>query len=168
MDSPAPARDRLVEAAEAQFRRFGYRRSTVDDITRAAVTGKGSFYLHFPSKEAAYLAVVETALERFLDLAAAALHREGRPPTGCAPWSRRQRSTTGTTSCCGHRSSAAATWWTAESPARRRDPAEPDQGSPGRDPRSRPERGKPASLARRRDDRGGDLRGRVGAGTGRA
>ena len=80
MDSPAPPRDRLIEAAEAQFRRFGYRRATVDDITRAASTGKGSFYLHFPSKEAAYLAVVDTSLERFLELAAEALHRRGTAP----------------------------------------------------------------------------------------
>lgn len=80
MSPTAPPRDRLVEAAEAQFRRFGYRRATVDDITRAAATGKGSFYLHFPSKEAAYLAVVEASLERFLDLASEALHREGTAP----------------------------------------------------------------------------------------
>lgn len=77
IDAP---RDRLLDAAEAQFRRFGYRRTTVDEITRAAGTGKGSFYLHFPSKEAAYLAVVETSLERFLGRAADALHREGAAP----------------------------------------------------------------------------------------
>lgn len=80
MSTPSPPRERLVEAAESQFRRFGYRRATVDDITRAAATGKGSFYLHFPSKEEAYLAVVESCLERFLDLAAEALHREGAAP----------------------------------------------------------------------------------------
>lgn len=80
MSKPSPPRERLVEAAESQFRRFGYRRATVDDITRAAATGKGSFYLHFPSKEEAYLAVVESSLERFLDLAAGALHREGAAP----------------------------------------------------------------------------------------
>lgn len=67
-------------AAESEFRRFGYRRTTVDEITRAARTGKGSFYLHFDSKEAAYLAVVEGSLGRFLQRAEAALQRDGQIP----------------------------------------------------------------------------------------
>jgi AcrR family transcriptional regulator len=61
----APDR-RLIAAAEAQFRRFGYKRTTVDDITADAGTGKGSLYLHFESKQAVYLAVVEASLERFV------------------------------------------------------------------------------------------------------
>lgn len=73
-------RERLFEAAEAHFRRYGFRRATIDDITRDAATGKGSFYLHFESKEAAYLEVVEASLERFLELAGEALHREGPVP----------------------------------------------------------------------------------------
>jgi len=71
---------RLIEAAELQFRRFGYRRATVEDVTRAADTGKGSFYLHFASKEDAYLAVVEASLERFLSRAEVVLHRRGPVP----------------------------------------------------------------------------------------
>ena len=62
----AAAPDRLLSAAEAHFRRFGYRRTTIDDITAEAGTGKGSLYLHFESKRAVYLAVVEASLERFL------------------------------------------------------------------------------------------------------
>ena len=68
--SPAAPDRRLIEAAEAQFRRFGYKRTTVDDITASAGTGKGSLYLHFASKQAVYLAVVEASLERFVDSAA--------------------------------------------------------------------------------------------------
>jgi AcrR family transcriptional regulator len=60
---------RLITSAERQFRRFGYKRTTVDDITAAAGTGKGSLYLHFESKRAVYLAVVEASLERFVDSA---------------------------------------------------------------------------------------------------
>jgi AcrR family transcriptional regulator len=75
--SPQPARDRLVGAAEAQFRRFGYRRTTVEDITRRAGTGKGSLYLHFDSKQAVYLTVVETSLERFVETASATLRGRG-------------------------------------------------------------------------------------------
>ncbi len=76
----ASSKERLIEAAEQQFRRFGYRRATVDEVTRAADTGKGSFYLHFPSKEDAYLAVVEASLERFMAKAEAALQQPGTAP----------------------------------------------------------------------------------------
>ncbi|KZS57138.1 hypothetical protein A4G28_17230 [Mycobacterium ostraviense] len=75
-----PPRERLVAAAEEQFRRFGYRRTTVDDITRRAGTGKGSLYLHFDSKESVYLAVIEASVERFVTRATAALHAEGSVP----------------------------------------------------------------------------------------
>lgn len=78
MTSGAPApRARLVAAAEARFRRFGYKRTTVEDITAAAGTGKGSLYLHFDSKEAVYLAVVEASLERFVETATATLRARG-------------------------------------------------------------------------------------------
>lgn len=70
-------RDRLVSAAETQFRRFGYKRTTVEDITTNAGTGKGSLYLHFDSKEAVYLAVVEASLERFVETATATLRGTG-------------------------------------------------------------------------------------------
>jgi AcrR family transcriptional regulator len=73
-------RTRLIEAAEHHFRRFGYRRSTVDDMTRVAELGKGSFYLHFPSKEAAYLEVIEASLERFVAKAERALRAPGPVP----------------------------------------------------------------------------------------
>ena len=63
--NPSPP-ERLVAAAEAQFRRFGYRRTTIEDITADAGTGKGSLYLHFESKQAVYMAVVEASLERFV------------------------------------------------------------------------------------------------------
>ncbi len=73
-------RERVLRAAERQFRRYGYRRTTVDDITREAGVAKGSFYLHFASKEDAYLAVVEESLSRFLTRAEVALRRQGSVP----------------------------------------------------------------------------------------
>ena len=72
---------RLVTAAEVQFRRFGYRRATIDDITTEAGTGKGSLYLHFESKQAVYLAVVEASLERFVEAASHLLDGPGPVPT---------------------------------------------------------------------------------------
>lgn len=67
--NPAAPDQRLIAAAEAQFRRFGYRRTTIGDITADAGTGKGSLYLHFESKQAVYMAVVEASLERFVESA---------------------------------------------------------------------------------------------------
>lgn len=78
--SSAPDR-RLIAAAEAQFRRFGFKRTTVDDITGDAGTGKGSLYLHFESKQAVYIAVVEASLERFVENASRLLDGSGPVPT---------------------------------------------------------------------------------------
>ena len=79
--NPAAPDRRLIAAAEAQFRRFGYRRTTVDDITADAGTGKGSLYLHFESKQAVYLAVVEASLERFVESASRLLDGPGPVPS---------------------------------------------------------------------------------------
>jgi AcrR family transcriptional regulator len=76
----APDR-RLIAAAEAQFRRFGYKRTTIDDITADAGTGKGSLYLHFESKQAVYMAVVEASLERFVESASRLLDGPGPVPS---------------------------------------------------------------------------------------
>jgi TetR/AcrR family transcriptional repressor of nem operon len=54
-------REEIVEAALEQFHTHGYNAAGVKDITDAAGVPKGSFYNHFPSKEA--LAVV--ALQRY-------------------------------------------------------------------------------------------------------
>ncbi|MBC8363599.1 MAG: TetR/AcrR family transcriptional regulator [Actinobacteria bacterium] len=72
--------ERLLAAAEARFRRFGYKRTTVEDIAVEAGTGKGSLYLHFDSKQHVYLTVVEHSLERFLDAAEHALSAHGAVP----------------------------------------------------------------------------------------
>jgi len=79
-EAAAPPRERLIEAAEAQFRRFGYRRTTIDDITGSAGTGKGSLYLHFDSKQAIYVTVVEASVERFVQRASRLLEGPGTAP----------------------------------------------------------------------------------------
>lgn len=73
-------RSRLLQAAEARFRRFGFKRTTIDDITSEAGTGKGSLYLHFDSKQSIYLAVVESSLEAFVAKAAEAMRGAGDAP----------------------------------------------------------------------------------------
>ncbi len=73
-------RERLLDAAEEKFRRHGFKRTTIDDITAAADTGKGSLYLHFESKREIYLAVVRRTLERFVARAAKALQSRAAVP----------------------------------------------------------------------------------------
>lgn len=54
----ASSRQRLLNAALHEFRSRGYAATTVDDLCRAAGVGKGSFFHHFPSKEALALEAV--------------------------------------------------------------------------------------------------------------
>lgn len=75
-----PPNDRLLDAAERRFRRYGYRRATIDDIAIDAGVGKGSVYLHFSSKQDVYLAVVERGVERFVERAASVLSGRGSVP----------------------------------------------------------------------------------------
>lgn len=54
----------LLRAAEAVFVEHGLDRAKVEEITARAGRSKGSFYLHFESKEAAFKQIVETLLAR--------------------------------------------------------------------------------------------------------
>lgn len=60
----------LLRAAEAVFVEHGLERARVEEITARAGRSKGSFYLHFASKEEAFRQIVETTIARmasFLD-----------------------------------------------------------------------------------------------------
>lgn len=48
------SRSRLIEAARQEFRRDGFRGTSVDRIAAAAGVAKQTFYNHFPSKEALF------------------------------------------------------------------------------------------------------------------
>ena len=75
------ARERLLDAATQRFRRFGTRHTSVESITTAAGTGKGSLYLHYQSKEELYLATVRHAVDGFLEAAATAMHPDQPAPS---------------------------------------------------------------------------------------
>jgi AcrR family transcriptional regulator len=57
----------ITAAADRLLARYGYRRMTVEDIAREANIGKGTIYLHFPSKEAVILAVLNRHIEATLE-----------------------------------------------------------------------------------------------------
>ena len=50
---------RLLDEARLIFARFGYNKTTVDDIARAVGKGKSTFYYYFTSKEEIFKAVIE-------------------------------------------------------------------------------------------------------------
>jgi AcrR family transcriptional regulator len=56
--------ERLVESGLALFSRRGYAAVSIDDVCRSALIAKGSFYRHYPSKEALFFVVAEEAARR--------------------------------------------------------------------------------------------------------
>ncbi|MBS1724543.1 MAG: TetR/AcrR family transcriptional regulator [Armatimonadetes bacterium] len=67
--------DEIVDVADALFERYGYQKTTVDEIAREAGIGKGTVYLHFASKEEIGIAWVDrlhqTLIERLRAISAA-------------------------------------------------------------------------------------------------
>lgn len=52
-------KSKLLEEARTIFARYGYNKTTVDDIAKAAGKGKSTFYYYFKSKEEIFKAVIE-------------------------------------------------------------------------------------------------------------
>jgi len=52
-------RTRLLNEARIIFARFGYNKTTVDEIAKAVGKGKSSFYYYFSSKEEIFKAVID-------------------------------------------------------------------------------------------------------------
>ncbi len=57
--STAEKRARILAAAEQLYLRYGIRRTSIDDVARAAGIAKGTLYLYYDSKETLNAAVVE-------------------------------------------------------------------------------------------------------------
>jgi AcrR family transcriptional regulator len=56
---PAEFRRRLLEGMAAAIRECGFRDSTVADVVRHARTSRRTFYEHFPSKQACFIALLQ-------------------------------------------------------------------------------------------------------------
>ncbi len=66
-------RDVIINAAESQFVRFGFRKTTMEDIAKAAGIGKATLYYYFKSKEDIFAAMAEgiaqTGVQAIVDAA---------------------------------------------------------------------------------------------------
>ncbi|KAA3605549.1 MAG: TetR/AcrR family transcriptional regulator [Planctomycetota bacterium] len=63
--SPESARkEELLEVASALFLRFGYRKTSMDDVARGAGLSRQGLYLHFRSKEALFVEALEFLMSR--------------------------------------------------------------------------------------------------------
>ncbi len=52
-------KDKILNVAATIFSKFGFHKTTVDEIARAAHKAKGSVYYHFKSKEELFQGVVD-------------------------------------------------------------------------------------------------------------
>ena len=76
--SPAPDPDdvrrrRLLDVALATFLRFGFRKTSMEEVARAAGLSRQGLYLHFPTKDDLFGEVVRHGLATGLDAAHAEL-----------------------------------------------------------------------------------------------
>lgn len=62
-------RQRLVEAAQKMFAENGFQHCTMKDIITAADVGYGTAYVYFPNKDTLFCEVIDTYLQRMLDVA---------------------------------------------------------------------------------------------------
>jgi AcrR family transcriptional regulator len=59
--------ERILDAAAALLVRFGYRKTTIDDVAREAGVGKGTIYLHWKDKNELFRASIWREEQRYTD-----------------------------------------------------------------------------------------------------
>jgi AcrR family transcriptional regulator len=62
--SSARTRELILDATDRLLARYGFKKMTIDDLAREVGIGKGSVYLHFPSKEEIALSHIDRLIER--------------------------------------------------------------------------------------------------------
>jgi len=75
----ADQRRRILEATAELIARQGYQETTIEQIVRRARVGYNTFYKHYPDREAAFLALLDAAVERTVANVEAAYRREEGP-----------------------------------------------------------------------------------------
>jgi AcrR family transcriptional regulator len=86
--------DAVLDAAIGVFARYGYRKTSMDDVARAAGVSRQGLYLSFANKEELFRRALEHSLSDQLACAITALSRledslETRLITACGEWSGR-------------------------------------------------------------------------------
>ena len=59
--------DLILDGVDALLGRYGYRKMTMEDLAAEVGIGKGTIYLHFPSKEEVVLSHIDRIVDRLLD-----------------------------------------------------------------------------------------------------
>lgn len=77
----ADQRRRILEATAATIAEQGYQEATIETIVRRAKVGYATFYKHYADKEAAFLGLLEVAVERSAGHVEDAYEREDGPWT---------------------------------------------------------------------------------------
>ena len=62
--SSAATREAILDATDRLLARYGFRKMTIDDLAKEVGIGKGSVYLHFPSKEEIALSHIDRVIDR--------------------------------------------------------------------------------------------------------
>src|SRR5919204_4072525 len=73
-------RERLFEAAAAEFARSGYADASAESISREAGMSKATFYEHFANKEECILALFDVAATEVLEAMAAGIGAGAEDP----------------------------------------------------------------------------------------
>ena len=59
--------DLILDGVDTLLGRYGYRKMTMEDLAAEVGIGKGTIYLHFPSKEEVVLSHIDRIVDRLLD-----------------------------------------------------------------------------------------------------
>jgi len=68
--------ERILDAAADLYQRHGYKRVTIDDIAEGAEIGKGTIYLHWKTRQALSMAVMEREFLNGLEELVAFIHED--------------------------------------------------------------------------------------------
>src|SRR2546430_7058607 len=69
-------RERILAVALEVFGRYGFRKTSMEEIARAADISRQGLYLHFANKDALFRAAVRQELDTALDEVSRCLHEE--------------------------------------------------------------------------------------------
>jgi len=78
-DPGAERRAAILDAATRVFLRYGFKKTSMDDLARAAGLSRQGLYLHFPTKEALFKEAVSTLVASLRAAFRDALARDGLP-----------------------------------------------------------------------------------------